>query len=316
MLCGVGWLVGFSQSADYELVHVGLAELGSAGQASLAVAVSVGAILLAFPSRVLIAAWGRTDRECPALDAFVAVGCAAGGLAFSMRILLPVLSTRAAAGRWAEQPGPDWTWLAGTCAVAVMTIGNLGALRERSVRRLLTATAAAQVGYALLAVSSATDAGLEAALFYVVASGLSALGAFHVAALVERERGRGDLGACRGLLRGAGWPAGLGLGVFLLSLAGVPGVIGFPAKIHVVRVIEHAFEGFASLVLLNFGLGFFAYWRLIRRMLERADVESRVRMRPHEACFMASLGVVTLGLGFYQEPLLDLVRRSIQLLPR
>ena len=186
MLGAVAWLAGFAQSADYELVHARLAGVGSVARVPLAIA--VGAMLLALPSRVLVAGWGRADRESLALDALVAVGFAAVGLAFSTRILLPVLSTRAAGGRWAEQPGPDWAWLVGACAAAAMTIGNLGALRERSVRRVLVATAAAHVGYALLAVASATDAGLQAALFYVVASGLSAIGAFHVAALIERAR--------------------------------------------------------------------------------------------------------------------------------
>jgi NADH-quinone oxidoreductase subunit N len=317
MLCGVAWLAGFSRSADYELVHAGLASLGSTGRTSLGLAVAVGAVLLAFPSRVLVAACGRADRGSPALDAFVAVGCAAAGLAFSIRFLLPVLSSRAGAGRWAEQPGPDWTWLVGTCAAAAMTIGNLGALREPSVRRLLTATAAAHVGYALLAVCSATDEGLEAALFYVVASGVAALGAFHIAALVERARGSDDLSACRGLLRGPGWPLGLALGAFLLSLAGVPGLVGFPAKLHVVQaVLARAFEGLAGLALLNCGLGLVAYSRVICRMLQRADPASVVRLRAYDACFVASLGAAVIGLGVHEEPLLGLARRSILLLPR
>jgi NADH-quinone oxidoreductase subunit N len=317
MLCGVTWLAGFARSADYELMHAGLADLGSSGRGSLGLAVAVGVVLLAFPSRVLVAAWGRGDRESPALDALVAVGCAAAGLAFSMRLLLPVLSTRAAAGHWAEQPGPDWTWLAGTCAVAAMTIGNLGALRERSMHRLLTATAVAHVGYALLAVSSATDAGLEGALFYVVAFGLSALGAFHIAALVERARGSDDLAACRGLLRSSGWPVGVGLAVFLLSLAGVPGLVGFPAKLHVMRAaVAHAFDAFASLALFNWGLGFVATWRVVRRMLERADAPGAVRLRAYDACFVASLVAAAVGLGVHEGPLLDLVRRSAILLPR
>jgi NADH-quinone oxidoreductase subunit N len=317
MLCGVAWLAGFAGSADYERMHAGLADLGRAGRASPGLAAAVGALLLAFPGRVLVAAWGRADRESPALDALLAVGCAAAGVAFSMRILLPVLSTHAAAGRWVEQPGPDWTWLVGACAATAMTIGNLGALRERSVRRLLTATAAAHVGHALLAVSSATDAGLEAALFYVAASGLSALGAFHVVALVERERGSGDLAACRGLLRGSGWPAGIGLGVFLLSLAGVPGLVGFPAKLHVLRAaMAHAVDGVAGLALLNCGLGFVAYSRVMCRMLQRADPANVVRLRAYDSCFVASLGTAVIGLGVHEEPLLELARRSILLFPR
>jgi NADH-quinone oxidoreductase subunit N len=315
MLGGVAWLAGFSQSADYERVHAGLGGIGSAAGAPLAAAVA--AVLLAFPSRVLVAAWGRTDRASPALDALVAVGFAAAGLAFSVRLLVPVLSTRAGTGRWVEQPGPDWTWLVAVAAGAMMTIGNLGALRERSVRRVLVATAAAHLGYALLGVASATDAGLRAALFYVVASGLAALGAFHAAALIERSRGSDDLDAYRGLLHGSSWPVGIGFSGFLLSLAGVPGLVGFPAKLHVLgAVVEHADGGFAGLALLNCALGFVAYWRVMRRMLERADTMSVVRIRAYDTCFVASLGAAMVGLGLHEEPLLDLASRSIHLLPR
>jgi NADH-quinone oxidoreductase subunit N len=315
MLGGVAWLAGFSQSADYERVHAGLGGVGSAAGTPLAAAVA--AVLLAFPSRVLVAAWGRTDRASPALDALVAVGFAAAGLAFSVRLLLPVLSTRAGAGRWVEQPGPDWTWLVAVCAAATMTIGNLGALRERSARRVLVGTAAAHLGYALLGVASATDAGLRAALFYVVASGLAGLGAFHAAALVERSRGSDDLEAYRGLLHGPSWPVGIGLGAFLLSLAGVPGLVGFPAKLHVFQAAaESGFDGVAAVAVLNIGLAGAAYGRVIRRMFERADSEAAVRIRAYDACFVAALAAGTVALGLHQAPLLELAKRSIHLLPR
>ena len=314
MLCGVAWLAGFSQSADYELVHAGLAGIGSAAGVPLAAAVA--AVLLALPSRVLVAAWGRKDRASPALDAFVAVGFAAAGLAFSARFLLPVLSTRAAAGRWIEQPGPAWTRVVAITAAAGMTVGNLGALREGSVRRLLLATAAAHVGYALLGVASATDAGLRAALFYLVASTVGALGAFHGAALVERARGNDELEAYRGLLRGSSWPVGLGLGVFLLSLAGFPGPVGFPAKRHVFETSRGTFEGVAIVAALNIGLAAAAYGRVILRMLERDEGARAVRVRAYDACFMATLAAATIAFGLDQEPLLELVKRSIQLLPR
>jgi NADH-quinone oxidoreductase subunit N len=315
MLCAVAWLAGFAQSADYERIHAGLALVGSGARVPLAIA--VGAMLLALPSRVLVAAWGRADRESPALDALVAVGFAAVGLAFSTRLLLAVLSTRALGGRWAEQPGPDWSWLVGICAAAAMTIGNLGALRERSVRRVLVATAAAHLGYALLAVASATDAGLQAALFYVVASGLPTIGAFHVAALIERARGSDDLASCRGLLRGGGWTLGTPLGLFLLSLAGLPGLVGFPGKLQVLQAAGASSRGgFVAVALLNYGLGFVAYWRVIHRMLERTDVASPLRLRAYDTCLMASLGGAVVGLGLHHTPLLELVSRSVHLLPR
>src|SRR5262249_2418587 len=143
------------------------------------------------------------------------------------------------------------------------------------------------------------------------------LGAFHATALVERSRGSGALDAYRGLLRGSSWPVGMGLGVFLLSLAGVPGLVGFPAKLHVFEAAaDSGFDGIAAVALLTIALACSAYGRVIRRMLERADTCSVVRIRAYDACFVVSIGLVTVGLGMHQKPLLELATRSIHLLPR
>ena len=107
MLCGTAWLAGFSQSGDYEDVHRAVFELAPQSPVLLALALSI--LLLAFPIRVLLAASGREPSQAPALDAFVAVGFTAAGLALSMRVLFPVLSTPGAEGRWTHASGLDWT---------------------------------------------------------------------------------------------------------------------------------------------------------------------------------------------------------------
>jgi NADH-quinone oxidoreductase subunit N len=136
-------------------------------------------------------------------------------------------------------------------------------------------------------------------------------------ALVERSRGSDDLEAYRGLLYGSCWPVGIGLGAFLLSLAGVPGLVGFPAKLHVFQAAaESGFDGVAAVAVLNIGLAGAAYGRVIRRMFERADGEAAVRIRAYDVCFVAVLAAGTVALGLHQAPLLDLAKRSIHLLPR
>jgi NADH:ubiquinone oxidoreductase subunit 2 (subunit N) len=109
----------------------------------------------------------------------------------------------------------------------------------------------------------------------------------------------------------------VGLGAFLLSLVGVPGLVGFPAKLHVLRAaVDQPFDGFATVALLNCGLGLVAYGRVIARMLECGDAPCVVRFHAYDACFLASLGAAIVFLGLNERPLFDLASRSIHLLPR
>ena len=315
MLCGVAWLAGFSQSGDYEDLHRAVFEL--APQNPLLLALALSAVLLAFPLRILAAASGREPRQAAALDAFIAVGFTAAGLALSMRVLFPVLSTPGAAGRWTHAAGLDWPRMLSVASVAAMTVGNLGALREQSLRRLLVATAIAHVGYALVGVTAASDRGFQAALFYVASFCIPALGAFHLAALIGEAQGSEGFDAMRGLLRGRQMPIGIVLGVFLLSLAGVPPLIGFRAKLHVFgTAYDQGLGGLVVVGVINSCLSIVAYARALVAMRGRPTTRPPVRLSAYDASLAAALATATLGFGLYETPLFDLAGRSIHLLPR
>ena len=315
MLCGAAWLAGFSQSGDYEDVHRAVFELAPQSPVLLALALSV--LLLAFPIRVLIAASGREPSQAPALDAFVAVGFTAAGLALCMRVLFPVLSTPGAEGRWTHASGLDWTRMLSIAAVAAMTVGNLGALRERSLRRLLVATALAHVGYALIGVAAASDGGFQAALFYVASFSIPALGGFHLAALIGEAKGSDGFAAMRGLLRGRQAAVGVLLAVFLSSLAGAPLLIGFRAKLHVFgTALDQGLGGLVAVGLVNTVLSFCAYARGLAAMRGDPANVPPMRLSAYDASLAAALAVATVAFGLYETPLFDLAGRSIHLLPR
>jgi NADH-quinone oxidoreductase subunit N len=315
MLGAVAWIGGFCGSADYEAVHRAVFELPARDGIFLALAAT--AILVAFPSRVLLATASSGADDEPALDAFVAVAFTAAAVAFSVRLLFAVLSEPGAAGRWAHAAGLDWSRTLAASAVAAMTIGNLGALRERSLQRLLVATSMAHVGYAMLGLAPSSDRGLEATLFYVAAFSVASLGAFHLAALIARARGTDDLEACRGLLRGPGTLAGVSLMVFLLSLAGMPLLVGFFAKLHLLAAATPiSLGGVMFLALANCALSLMAYTRIFFVMRVGEAVVPTLRMSSYDACLTVSLAAVVIVFGLYESPLLDLARRSIHLLPR
>ncbi len=315
MLGAVAWIAGFCGSADYEGVHRAVFELAPGNEFVLALAAT--AFLVAFPSRVLIATASSEAGEESSLDAFVAVAFTAAGLALSGRLLVGVLSEPGAEGRWAHPAGLDWSRTLAASSVAAMTIGNLGALRERSLQRVLVATSMAHVGYAMLGLASASDRGLEAALFYLAAFSVASLGAFHLAALITRANGSDDLDACRGLLRGRGTLAGFSLALFLLSLAGMPLLVGFFAKLHLfAAAIPMGLEGVMLLALANCVLSLLAYTRVLFVMGVGEAAEPTLRIGPYDACLTLSLATAVVVFGFYETPLLDLAGRSIHLLPR
>src|SRR5262249_60661594 len=124
-------------------------------------------------------------------------------------------------------------------------------------------TSRTHVGYSVLGLAPFSDRGLEATLFYVAAFSVASLGAFHLAALIARESGTDDLEACRGLLRGRGTLVGVSLTIFLLSLAGMPLLVGFFAKLHLfAAATSMGLGGVMVLALSNCALSLMAYARI------------------------------------------------------
>ena len=133
-----------------------------------------------------------------------------------------------------------WMPVLAVLAVASMLLGNLAALAQRGLKRLLAYSAVAHAGYLLLGVmavaSEESRAGALASLvFYTATYALTAVGAFAVAALAERTGGSDALAELAGLARRSPWMAGA-LAVLMLSLAGLPPFAGFVAKFYVFAV--------------------------------------------------------------------------------
>jgi NADH-quinone oxidoreductase subunit N len=182
--------------------------------------------------------------------AIVAAASKAVGLVVLLRILqigFPVLAGSAAWGQMAA----GWSlWLAVLAAVSMIT-GNLLALAQTSVRRLLAYSAIANTGYLLVALAANGPKASGSALFYVVVYGLATLGALAVTAAVERDRGDDRVSSFAGLVHRSPFQA-VCLLVFLTSLAGIPPLAGFFGKFALFSnaVAESAAAGRPGLVWL------------------------------------------------------------------
>lgn len=160
--------------------------------------------------------------------AFIASGSKLAGFFVFARVMsLSFTGAEGSSALHAYHPG--WVPLLALIAALSMLVGNLGAIVQSSVRRLLAYSAIAHSGYMLLGVVSNSSAGLGGLVYYVVTYGLATLGAFGVVSLVQAETGSDHLSAFAGLSRTA--PAlALCMLVFMLSLAGIPPLAGFFGK--------------------------------------------------------------------------------------
>jgi NADH-quinone oxidoreductase subunit N len=191
-----------------------------------------------------------------------------------------------------------------------MVIGNLLALPQRNVKRLLAYSGIAQIGYMLLGVIAMSNEGVAMLLFYLAAYLFTNLGAFAVVSVVERATGSVDIDAWRGLSRRS--PAlALAMLIFLLSLGGIPFVAGFWAKLGVFIAAWHA-GGTALFVLVVLGavlavVGVFYYLRVARSIyLEDPQPGSpAVRVPRAQGFAIGVCAVAVVLIGVFPRVLID-----------
>ncbi len=162
-----------------------------------------------------------------AVTAFMSVGAKIGGFAAMIRVFISAL------------PDLADTWMVAVAVIAALTmiLGNVVALAQRNVKRMLAYSSIAHAGYIMIAVAASPGSAdaVPAGLFYMMAYLFTNLGAFAVVIALEQREGRGlDLSDYRGLWARSPWLAGA-LAYFMLSLTGVPPTGGFSGKFFLFR---------------------------------------------------------------------------------
>ncbi|MBX3733238.1 MAG: NADH-quinone oxidoreductase subunit N [Verrucomicrobiae bacterium] len=164
--------------------------------------------------------------------AFIATGSKVVGFLLLLRVVHSGFgeATAGHAGGWPWRPG--WLPVIAALAVASMLVGNLTALRQSDLRRLLAYSAVAQAGYGVLGLLDPAPESRGAVLYFAVTYAIAVLGAFGVIGVLESAGEAPTLGGVSGLMRRSPLLAAC-LGVFLLSLAGIPPLSGFFGKFFV-----------------------------------------------------------------------------------
>jgi len=204
-----------------------------------------------------------------------------------------------------------WSLALAAISAASMCVGNLFALRQTDTRRLLAFSGIAQMGYVLLALCARNEQGLEMALFFLAAYVFTNVGAFLVVHAAAEASGGHDLSRLAGLSRRSPW-LGAALLVFLLSLAGIPFVAGFWAKLFVLMTAYRA--GLVVLVVLAVILTVVAlfYYLSVARSTFMADGKSNAPVRtsvPLRIAIWACLAFA-LAVGLWPRPIVDQASRA------
>ena len=179
---------------------------------------------------------------------FIASGSKVAAFFILYQVMVLGLAGAEGSGAW-HAYAPGWVPVLALAAALSMVLGNLVAIRQTSVRRLLAYSAIAHAGYMLLGILSHTQQSLAALLYYAITYALTVLGAFGVVALVEQEAGGDKLSDFAGLSHRAPVLSFCML-IFMLSLAGIPPLAGFFGKFYLFSAVLAATPGSLGLLWL------------------------------------------------------------------
>jgi NADH-quinone oxidoreductase subunit N len=274
MLFGFSYLYGITGRLDLGAIQVAL-EPSTVGPILPA---AVLLILVGFGFKVAMVPF---HMWCPdvyegaptPVTAFLSVGPKLAGFAALARVLMTALSGDEATAAW----GP----VLALAAVATMTLGNLVALRQQSVKRMLAYSSIAHAGYLLAAIVVLNDSrfGLQAVVLYALAYAFMNLGAFAVVLGVSHVTGDDRLPSYDGLSLRSPYLAGAWV-VFALSLVGIPPTSGFFGKLYILAATVEGHQLWLGLaIVLNSMVSLYYYFAVTRRMYFcQPLVPSRIRV--------------------------------------
>lgn len=244
------------------------------------------------------------------VTAFLSVGPKAAGFALAIRFFYTAFGL--AGGQGTEMFGfVHWGLLVAILSALTMTIGNLAAIPQRNLKRLMAYSSIAHAGYLLMGFSALTHEGVQAVLFYLVTYLLMNLGAFLIISAVADRIGTEEIDGYRGL----GWRSPVLaaiLSVFLFSLTGLPPFAGFVGKFFLFSaVIQQRLYWLAVVGVINSAISLYYYARIVKAMYLDSPLDpTPVRLSTAYGSLAWVLAISTLVLGIYWEPVVAFAGRS------
>jgi NADH-quinone oxidoreductase subunit N len=214
------------------------------------------------------------------VTAFLSVAPKAAGFAIMARFFFDGLAT-SRTGSWDLVGTINWPALLMLVSVLTMTVGNVAALTQTNMKRLLAYSSIAHAGYIMMGVVALSENGARALMIYLLAYLFMNLGAFLVVTLIHTQDGTFDLRDYPGLYRRAPFLT-VAMAVFLLSLVGIPPLVGFMGKLYVFAAIMEKgreYWWYAVVGAVNAAIAAYYYFRVLKTMVIDAGNEEKPPFR-------------------------------------
>jgi NADH-quinone oxidoreductase subunit N len=231
-----------------------------------------------------------------AMTLFIGSAPKIAAFAFVVRIL----------GQGLESQVAEWRDMLVILAVLSMAVGNIAAIAQSNLKRMLAYSTISHMGFMLLGILAGSQNGYSSAMFYVLVYALMSLGSFGMILLLSRAGFEADkLEDFKGLNRRSPWLAFLML-LLMFSLAGVPPTVGFYAKLAVLQsVVEIGYVWLAVTAVLFSLVGAFYYLRIVKLMYFDAPHDtSAIATSADTRVIMSANGLAVLALGILPQPLM------------
>ena len=317
MIYGMSWIFGMAGSLDYARINQALLQ-GEANHLGLFIAFVF--ILAGFGYKIVFVPFHMWSPDVyqgapTPITAFLSVGANAAGVAILIRFFFPAVSRLGDDGNWMFLSGVEWPQFLLMVSMVTMTLGNLSALNQQNVKRLLAYSGIAHAGYILMGLVVLNNEGLQAMLFYIVVYMIMNLGAFLVVVIVANATGKEDIESYRGLAWRGSAILAVSMAIFLFSLTGLPPLAGFVGKFFLfAAVIKQQFYLLAVVAVINSVISLYYYARVVKTMFldfpEPSDRE--VKMTGGAAVLLGLLSSMTVIFGIYWGPLVAFTNHSLR----
>ncbi len=324
MLYGISILYGLTGSLDLGMINHELPGiLARGGSATYALMIAGILTLAGFGykiSAVPFHFWTPDVYEgAPiTITAFLSVASKAGGFAMMIRFFkVTFIDTAGPAlpiGTWVSLNGFAWYQLVAALSVLTMTVGNVVALWQTNMKRMLAYSSIAHAGYLLMGVVVMNNEGLAAVMIYFVVYLFMNLGAFYVVMLIANKTGSEEMEDYKGLGPRAPFVT-VSLSIFLVSLTGLPPTAGFIGKLYLfAAALNDGWVWLAVVAAINSVIALYYYIRVMKNMyFERGEVGPAIAFSLPQKAVLLLLVVPVLLLGVYFAPLSNLAQACVHI---
>ena len=243
------------------------------------------------------------DGAPTAVTLFIGSAPKIAAFAMTMRLLVESLGSLSV----------DWQGMLVILAVLSLALGNVIAIAQTSMKRMLAYSTISHVGFLLLGILAGTEAGYSAAMFYAITYAVMAIGGFAMIILLSRAGYEADqLDDFKGLNDRSPWFAFMML-ILMFSMAGVPPTVGFYAKLSVLQAVIDVNMVWLAIVAVAFSIiGAFYYIRIIKLMyFDKAESDEPLNANTDMQIAISLNGLLVLALGLFPGGLLALCSRVL-----